>query len=517
MPFVLTTHGCSLSSLPRMELSEALAGRDKAPTSQNAMAPFSKWVAERLGGPQERVNTVRIGTNGAVRSRMRQQGAQHATVLVVVLASDAYLDEVRRLAPEYLGERADRKAVIVAIVPLEGRSVDRWTIFEPEEGTIAQRLGTQDGPVEREVIVPHSKDDGHELFGDGAVDPPTVVVLPVDHQRLVIDERIRRMLRLAIASSRAVMLIGPPGTGKTTLLLEAFQEAQEDPASYGLVAAPQAMPLVVTPEEGWTSRELVGGETVDDEGNLRFKPGYVLDAVRENTWLILDEANRADMDRIFGGLLTFLSGRAVTLGRAAGTSDAATIRLEPSDQATSTVVNADGLVDGTGEAIVYRAGRDWKLLGTYNALDAHRVFRFGQALGRRFARVPVPAIDLDQFREALEPRLVQLVEAHSDVDGARVRTVIEGLYKAHLDLLQPVVGPALFLAIPGYVTSGLSLGGDVDLEQLLVEGYLLGAGPLLAQLEPKTRETFKARVVTAEKLIGGDQWTFLASLLSTLT
>ena len=81
----------------------------------------------------------------------------------------------------------------------------------------------------------------------------------------------------------------------------------------------------------------------------------------------------------------------------------------------------------------------------------------------------------------------------------------------------PFVGPALFLAVPGYVTSGLSLGGDVGLEQLLGEGYLLGAGPLLAQLEPKTLETFKARVVTAEQLIGEGQWTFLESLLSTLT
>lgn len=499
-----------------MELAEALAGRDDGPQVQNAMEPFSRYLEDRLGEPRETVYTSRPGRSGTVKTRLRQQGARGKSVLVTVLKDTVLLREVGRVAPIVLGDEVGRKAVIAAIVPLGARHVDSWTVFEPKDGDTAERLAAVHGPVERVVVQPTL--DSQLALGESPVpDDVTIAVLPADHQRLVIDERIRRMLRLAIASSRAVMLIGPPGTGKTTLLLEAFQEAQENPASYGLAASPQEDPLVVTPEEGWTSRELVGGETVDDDGNLRFKPGYVLDAVRDGTWLILDEANRADMDRIFGGLLTFLSGRSVTLGRAAGAPDAATIRLEPGDQAGSTVVNEDGLVDGTGEAIVYRAGRDWKLLGTYNALDAHRVFRFGQALGRRFARVPVPAIDLDQFHQALAPRLDQLTDAHPEVGVDRVRAVVEGLYRAHLELLQPVVGPALFLGIPGYVTSGLSLGGDVGLEQLLVEGYLLGAGPLLAQLEPKTREAFKARVVTAERLIGGEQWTFLESLLSTLT
>ena len=66
----------------------------------------------------------------------------------------------------------------------------------------------------------------------------------------------------------------------------------------------------MTPEEGWTTRDLLGGETVDDNGNLRFRPGHVLEAIRDDRWLVLDEANRADMDKIFGGLLTFLSDKA---------------------------------------------------------------------------------------------------------------------------------------------------------------------------------------------------------------
>ncbi len=55
---------------------------------------------------------------------------------------------------------------------------------------------------------------------------------------------------------------------------------------------------------------------------------------------------------------------------------------------TSSVDNMEGLdaSEPTGESVQYLAGDQWRLLGTYNAVDAQRVFRSGQALGRRFAR-----------------------------------------------------------------------------------------------------------------------------------
>ena len=101
------------------------------------------------------------------------------------------------------------------------------------------------------------------------------------------------------------MLVGPPGTGKTTLLDEALQEIQDDPASYGLTEPPDGV-LEVTPEEAWTTRELLGARRLTMPDTFG-SPGFVLDAIRDNRWLFLDEANRADMDKIFGGLLTWLS------------------------------------------------------------------------------------------------------------------------------------------------------------------------------------------------------------------
>ena len=125
--------------------------------------------------------------------------------------------------------------------------------------------------------------------------------------------------------------------------------------------------------------------------------GRVLEAIRDDCWLVLDEANRADMDKIFGGLLTWLSDSHVVLGQAATNLQAPTVELDWASQPESFVA-PERLAQleaptPSGEPIVFLTGDEWRLLGTYNAQDAQRVFRFGQALGRRFARVPIPAPD----------------------------------------------------------------------------------------------------------------------------
>jgi MoxR-like ATPase len=333
------------------------------------------------------------------------------------------------------------------------------------------------------------------------------------------------MARLALASSSAVILVGPPGTGKTTIIKQLLHEVAGNPASFGLKNIPRE-PKWVTPSEGWTSADLVGGEGIDEKGRRRFRMGHVLEAIHQDRWLVLDEANRANMDKIFGGLLTWLSDQRVELGKASSDVHSPAVALDWNDAPESKtsrleLLDADKIV--TSEPIMFQAGMEWRLLGTYNVQDSHKVFSFGQALGRRFARVPIPGIEPDQFRQALAPLAKSLPED--------VRKAVLNLYTAHRQSKGAQLGPAIFLKIASYVAAGLKLpqlanitvirkrsqpqgDGDDLLMQLVAEAYVSSAGMYLGAMAPDDLACLTKAVLASG--FPEDQWQWILGLVPTI-
>lgn len=257
--------------------------------------------------------------------------------------------------------------------------------------------------------------------------------------------RTLRMVRLAIASSHAVLLVGPPGTGKTEILRQVIDELAADPVTYGFDASVPISSSWMTPEEEWTFDKIVMGETVVG-GEIVTTEGALLEAIRTNQWLVLDEVNRADMDRVLGGVLTWLSGHRVRVGT--WIESGSQSRL-PVDLDWSTDPSSNLSVAGTPPTRTYAAGADWRLLGTYNAVDAQRVFRMGQALGRRFKQVPIPPADATAFRIIMSERLV------GTLVGLAILDRVESIYVAHLATAGAELGPGLFVDIPAYIDAGL--------------------------------------------------------------
>ncbi|MER5610751.1 AAA family ATPase [Streptomyces sp. NPDC002215] len=371
----------------------------------------------------------------------------------------------------------------------------------------------------------------------GTIEAEYVHLEPRD-EGVHIEDRLWRVILAAIASSAAVILVGPPGTGKSALIRKAVGTISVGRQAEGLPGIKP--PLWATPDESWTARELIGGETVA-EGDIVFRPGWVLRAIAEDRWLVLDEANRGDLDRIFGALLTWLAGGDVTVGVESSTEDAKLIELGWTS-GPSRIETVEGTDERRG-AIRYLAGESWRLLGTYNAFDSQRVFRIGAALGRRFVRVPIPPISPTLFNRVLK--------SHAGGLGDELLHKICLLYDAHYQEEVTRLGPALFLGMCNYlkyalqtrvpglstVESGAGTKTSVHVEQLglvpapdvgaendgsdaeasrmaeendpaapstadsiLSEAYVLHLGTLLAQLEERDFEELSRRIQTASAI-----------------
>jgi 5-methylcytosine-specific restriction protein B len=130
----------------------------------------------------------------------------------------------------------------------------------------------------------------------------------------------------------------------------------------------------------------------DANGSLKFSPGAILANFSKVT--IIDEFNRADIDKAFGPLFSILSGQPVILP----------YRADPSDPDNS-LVEILPLPAETLASYQWAPTANRRLICTLNTYDKASLFQMSYALARRFAWVhlDVPR-DLPAFVEEYAAR-----------------------------------------------------------------------------------------------------------------
>jgi MoxR-like ATPase len=135
------------------------------------------------------------------------------------------------------------------------------------------------------------------------VDFSKMLLTPPPSHLLGLDDAWKQAMA-ALRLGKHVILYGPPGSGKTTLahaLCRAAGESRGCSEADGFGYAP------ATASSDWSSFDLIGGNTLSGAAMI-FRAGIVTRAIERGAWVLLDEVNRANIDRALGPVFSLLAG-----------------------------------------------------------------------------------------------------------------------------------------------------------------------------------------------------------------
>ena len=171
-----------------------------------------------------------------------------------------------------------------------------------------------------------------------------------------------------------------------------------------------------------------------------FEPGVVLRCLQRGRWLVIDELNRADIDKAFGPLFTLLAGTG---------DDQPNRRVVLAYQRDGKNIEIRWAEKRAGAKGDYVLTPGWRMIGTLNISDKASLFQLSFAFLRRFAVVDVPLPPRDGYAEFFSDAL------GSAPSLAKLRDKIVDV-AMDLAFASRELGPAILHDVAQFVRIGLS-------------------------------------------------------------
>ncbi len=452
--------GETVISVTPDRIDEALQMRDRI-----------KWIRTELGKEL---------TDDWAEEQLRAQRLEHLVYEYLVNTDRRKSVDTRRR------NALSRTSVLQGVTEATIKNWLRGDVYgEHESGSMPESLNTLLPNVERHYFEKYNLWKEPVVFDEVDGIPEDIeLYFPPDEDR---SQTVIEQIDIALRSGNHVILTGPPGSGKSHL---AEHVAEYYAHNYQLATA----------TDDWTTFDTIGGYRPQGD-ELEFHPGLFLQRFMDesrlgtrgieakNEWLVIDELNRANIDKAFGSLFSALTGNNVTL-------PFDDITQEPTKPITL-YGNPDAVTEPRVNSHSYYIPEDWRLIATINSGDKSSLYRMSRAFMRRFSfiQVPVPSSqELDRDGEALVETYLDIwapeYPATSDIDNVDDETELQDRLKRDLANFwwavqqHQKIGPGFIKDVLEQTLTGIERTGELHYEYAVVAKLL----PQLDGLPPKHME-----------------------------